>query len=81
MKKELYQCTTIGRNGESQNIYFDTLYNAKEYARSNKCDTITRIVGDMEIVETYEWSSRGIKRTVIEETWDWYPKGENEEIS
>lgn len=76
MKMELYQCTIINYNGESQNVYFDTLYHARKYAESNKVKTIKQLTGGMEIVERYEWGSRQIEKTVIEETWDWYPRGE-----
>lgn len=81
MKIELYQCSatiTDQESGESrlQNIYFDTLIDAKEYAKARNRKTITRITADMEHAETYEWGSKKIERTIIEETWDWYPRGE-----
>lgn len=84
MKRDLYKCSVTIKNpksGESrsQNVYFDTLLDAKEYARSHNRKTITRITGDMECAETYEWGSKKIERTVIEETWDWYPNENNSE--
>lgn len=80
MKMDLYQCSMTIRDQESgesriQNIYFETLLDAKEYARSNNRKTITRIAGDMKRIEVYEWGSQKIERKVIEETWDWYPRG------
>lgn len=83
MKMDLYQCSvTINDDeGESrvQNIYFETLLDAEKYAHAHDVKTITRITGDMECAETYEWGSKKIERTVIEETWDWYPKENNSE--
>lgn len=84
MKRELYQCSVTIQDQESgesrlKNVYFDTLLDAKEYARSYNRKTITRIVGNMECAETYEWGSKKIERTVIEETWDWYPNENNSE--
>lgn len=84
MKRDLYQCSVTIKDpnsGESrlQNVYFDTLLDAKEYARDHNRKTITRIVGDMECAETYEWGSKEIERTIYEQIWDWYPNENNSE--
>lgn len=84
MKRELYQCSIIGCNGELQNVYFETLYDAEKYAHSNKVKTIKQFAVDMEIVETYEWKSQEREVKVTQEVWDWYPtvkETQHEEIS
>lgn len=83
MKMELYQCAAVIKDEESgekvwQNVYFDTLIEAKKFASSHNRKTITRLVGDMKRTEQYEWGSRKTERIQIVEEWDWYPIEEKE---
>lgn len=83
MKKELYQCSVINEE-RSQNIYFDTFDEAREYAHEHDVRTITRIAGDMERVDVYEWKSQEREIKVIQQVWDWYSiekETQHEEIS
>lgn len=80
MKKDLYRITTSGKDQEtggkkSIHIYFDSLTDAKEYARAHNIEQITQFLADMGCVETYTYEAKKIERKVIELTWDWYPIG------
>ena len=80
MRKDLYRIKTSGKDQEtgekkSIHIYFDSLTDAKEYARAHNIEQITQFLADMECVETYEFETKKIERKVIELTWDWYPRG------
>ena len=81
MIMDLYKIKTSGKDQEtgekkSIHIYFDSLIDAKEYARAHNIEQITQFLADIECVETYTYEAKKIEKKVIELTWDWYPRGE-----